>query len=311
MSERSSSGHDDEALTEQFLLHLRGRGVKPNLDELSPDDRERVQRLFDVIEALADRDTEARALEEDPVALRLGLASAVDGSNTSAEEETPDSSNADRVARALQSVVSQHGPYVDMSDNPAWAASTPPGLLAFAECSTLGEVLAVCVGDVNQWAAEPSQLGAFLFQHPEISSVGVVSENGGAAVVFGPSHVVATVHPLEGWLEPGAGLVVEPPSVALGRYFERCAPQWDRVATLDELVSVGDVHEDALVASVSALGNAAAAKPRLAHKKAAVAAIRDVDPRRLASIIVRVQAGDLGSEDAADEAAALMDMDIQ
>lgn len=66
------SGGDGD-LVEAYLAFLRGRGPEPDLSGLPPDRRETILGQFEIVAALADRDPELPPLEQDPVALRLGL----------------------------------------------------------------------------------------------------------------------------------------------------------------------------------------------------------------------------------------------
>jgi hypothetical protein len=63
----------DGELIDEFLRHLRGRG--PEIDHL-PDQQASLERLFQLLEAIVDDDEiEIPAIEDDPVALRLGIVS--------------------------------------------------------------------------------------------------------------------------------------------------------------------------------------------------------------------------------------------
>lgn len=63
----------DDDLIEAYLSFLRGRGPRPDLSGLPPERRAEIEGRFEIVAALADRDPELPPLEEDPVALRLGL----------------------------------------------------------------------------------------------------------------------------------------------------------------------------------------------------------------------------------------------
>lgn len=65
-----------DELTEQYLRFLRGQGPEPNLSSLPDGCRAKVEGQFATIRtlrALADRRPELLPLEQDPVAIRLGL----------------------------------------------------------------------------------------------------------------------------------------------------------------------------------------------------------------------------------------------
>lgn len=62
------------ALIEEYQLFLRGRGPEPDLSELPPHLQETIRGEFRIVRALADRHPELPPIEQDPVAIRLGLA---------------------------------------------------------------------------------------------------------------------------------------------------------------------------------------------------------------------------------------------
>jgi len=61
-------------LVDEQLRYLRGEGPEPDLTGLTDDERAHVLELFDVVDALADSLPASPPIEEDPVAVRLGLA---------------------------------------------------------------------------------------------------------------------------------------------------------------------------------------------------------------------------------------------
>ncbi|MDQ1745614.1 MAG: hypothetical protein QOE23_3953, partial [Pseudonocardiales bacterium] len=61
-------------LVEDYLLFLRGRGPEPDLARLLADQRRRLREQFAIVSALADRAPGLPPVDEDPVAIRLGLA---------------------------------------------------------------------------------------------------------------------------------------------------------------------------------------------------------------------------------------------
>lgn len=63
----------NDALIEEYLRFLRGLGPQPDLSGLPASRREAITGQFEIVAALADRDTELPPLEQDPVAQRLGL----------------------------------------------------------------------------------------------------------------------------------------------------------------------------------------------------------------------------------------------
>jgi alpha-glucoside transport system substrate-binding protein len=68
--------HGDDAavdeLIEAYLACLRGEGPPPDLAGLNPDERARVQQVFELLDAVTDVGRELPAFEDDPVARGLG-----------------------------------------------------------------------------------------------------------------------------------------------------------------------------------------------------------------------------------------------
>ncbi|MEO7262473.1 MAG: hypothetical protein ABI047_14645, partial [Jatrophihabitantaceae bacterium] len=67
-------------LVDSYLLFLRGRGPEPDTSNLSSDQRRRLREQFAIVAALADRAPVLAPLDDDPVAIRLGLADPAVGS---------------------------------------------------------------------------------------------------------------------------------------------------------------------------------------------------------------------------------------
>src|SRR5690349_14429817 len=63
-------------LVERYLLFLRGRGPEPDLSALPAERRTDVTAQLEIVAALADRSPELPPIEEDRVAIRLGLVDA-------------------------------------------------------------------------------------------------------------------------------------------------------------------------------------------------------------------------------------------
>lgn len=61
-------------LVDAYRAYLNGRGPEPDLGRLSREDQASITEQFDIIRALSDRGPELPSIEEDPVAIRLGLA---------------------------------------------------------------------------------------------------------------------------------------------------------------------------------------------------------------------------------------------
>jgi dsDNA-binding SOS-regulon protein len=62
-----------DRVVEAHLQYLRGVGGEPDLSDLSDPEREAVARMLDLVEALADSLPTSPPIDEDAVAVALGL----------------------------------------------------------------------------------------------------------------------------------------------------------------------------------------------------------------------------------------------
>jgi hypothetical protein len=296
-------------LIEQYLLFLRGRGPEPDTSMLPSDRRAKVIEQFEILAALADREPELPPLDHDPVAIRLGVV----------DNQTSDTARAgdlgllcgedelemDPVEISLQELAFRFDQHITIDFAPAWATQAPAALRSVAQCAALGEIVAVFVAAVDEWSHEPESVAVFFRQHPDVSAVGLVSVDAERAVVVTAADSNHSVDPVGGWLAPHSPASPEPLGVALGRYFDRCLPQWERAADLDEVLSLGDLSADASEVSAAQVAEALRAKPRLGHKKEALRALAALDPSAIAAVIVEVQSGHLAGDKLVERLARL------
>lgn len=278
---------DDVAsdLVDGYLAFLRGRGPQPDLGELTADQRRRVTEQFAIVSALADRAPALPPLEQDPVAIRLGLAT---GSGSAPA--------GDPVEAALRELEQRFDGQVVLDYAPSWRHWQSGQMAAVAQCDALGNTVAVFTAPDGLPAGEPAGVAFFLRYYPDVSAVCLTAPDAGDAVLLTAADATVSLDPARGWLEPGAHQPAGPLAVVLGRYFEARLPHWDRVAALGELIDLGDVSADAAEAAVTTLAQARRARPRLAHRRAAVAALKDLQPASIADVLVDVQAGRLSGD---------------
>jgi hypothetical protein len=153
---------------------------------------------------------------------------------------------------------------------------------------------------VEEWSREPETVAKFFRQHPGVSAVGLVSEDAERAVVVTTADAHRSIDPVRGWLAPHSPSSPEPLGLALGRYFDRCPPDWERVASLEELRGLGDLTETASEISSAQIAEALRAKPRLAHKKEALQSLRTLDSSAFSAIVVEAQSGRLTGDELFD-----------
>jgi hypothetical protein len=296
MSESSEFDDIASGIVEQYLLFLRGRGPEPDLSGLTGDQQAAMRDQLDIVEALADREPALPPLEQDPVAIRLGLGDDPPPDTGSSASPATDSAHGSRtrhgdvpIRGVLEGLKSRFDGQVTVDYAPVWASWTRDRLVPLAQCSSLGNSLALFASPLDGWADEPDGVAVFLRRHPDIAAVGLVSADAGQAVIVTAADSNRCIDPVRGWLEPGSVAVPDALEHALDRYFERRIPRWDRVASLDEMLDIGDFTSDAVAITETEIAAALRAKPRLAHKKQALQALALLDPRLLAAVIVEVQ----------------------
>lgn len=296
-------------LIEQYVLFLRGLGPEPDLSVLPADRRTKVMEQLKIVAALADRDPELPSIEDDPVAMRLGLVDSARSDQTNPDgpstQDEGGGSDDDPVMLSLHDLAFRFNQQVAVDFAPAWASVALAGMRAVAECAALGEAVAVFVADVEEWSREPEPVAKFFREHPYISAVGLVSEDAELAVVVTAADAQYSVDPVRGWLAPHSPASPEPLGIALGRHFERCLPDWERVADLDELLGLGDLSMAAEQVSAAQIRLALQARPRLSYKKESLRALSALDSSAIAAVVVEVQSGRLAGDELVDRVARL------
>jgi hypothetical protein len=288
-------------LVDRYLLFLRGRGPEPDTARLSSDQRRRLREQFAIVAALADRAPALPPLDSDPVAIRLGLAgSAAElaagsaAAHVAAGAELAAGGAEDPVRAALSQLELRFDRQVAVDYAPGWAQWHSAEMSAVAQCSALGNSVALfTTPGAPAELGEPAGVAIFLRQYPDISAVCLTTPDAAEAVLLTAADVNASVDPVRGWLEPGVHTAADLLEVTLGRYFESRLPRWERVAALTDLIDLGDVSADALSVATTALASARRMRPRLQHKREAVAALKAVNPSSIGRVLVDVQAGRL------------------
>ncbi len=281
-------------LVDGYLLFLRGRGPEPDLAELSNDQRRRLREQLAIVAALADRAPALPPLDEDPVAIRLGLVDAGAGYPAAdrAGRGRPEARE-DPVLSALRQLESRFDQQVVVDYAPAWQQWQSAELSAVAQCSALGDSVALFTTQPGSLTGEPAGVAVFLRYYPDISAVCLSSPDAQEAVLLTAADANASIDPVRGWLEPGVHTPADLLEVTLGRYFESRLPHWERVAAFTDLIDLGNVRADAVAVATTTLAHARRLRPRLQHKREAVAALKAIDPSSIGDVIADVQAGRL------------------
>jgi hypothetical protein len=282
-------------LVDSYLLFLRGRGPEPDISGLTSDQRRRLREQFAIVAALADRAPALPSLDNDPVAIRLGLAGAGAGTTRGSEAARRAGSEAteDPVKATLRQLELRFDRQVGVDYAPAWRDWQSAELSPVAQCSALGNSVALFTTPLGPLAGEPAEVAMFLRQHPDLSAVCLSSPDAREAVLLTAADANSSLDPVRGWLEPGIHTAADLLEVTLGRYFESRLPRWERVAALTDLIDLGDVSADAVAVTETTLAHARRMRPRLQHRRAAVAALKAIDASSIADVVADVQAGRL------------------
>ena len=303
MTDKEELENRNDALIEEYLLFLRGRGPEPNLSELPPSRREEIREQFQIVKALADRGPELPPLEQDPVARRLGLVGP--GASSSAlilpGVRHRDAGAGDLLEASLEDVVFRFQGRVVIERAPAWSPDAPQGLRAVAQCAVLAEGVAVFVGDTDARAELPERLTRFFGLYPGVSAACVSSPDAEQAVVFFPADVTRSLNPALGWLDPHRPSSPEPLVLALGRFFEQRLPRWDRVAAADIFTAMDGLDTEAAEVLDAQIASALRARPRLEFRKDGQRVLAEIDRAHMVSLVVAVQAGDLAPDELVEE----------
>lgn len=291
-----------DALIEEYQLYLRGQGPEPDLSDLPPRRQETIREQFRIVKALADRRPELPPLEQDPVAIRLGLAgpgvstSPVLLPGTGGRQAT----GGEFLETSLDEVAFRFQGRVVLESVPAWLPDTPEALQGVAQCSVLAEAVAVFAGDTDApWL--PDRLTRFFNLRPEVSAACVSSPDAERAMVFTPADATRSLDPALGWLDPHRPTTAEPLSLALSRFFEQRLPRWDRVAAADIFATVEGLDTEAATVLDAEIATALRVRPRLEFRKAGQRVLAEIDPARLVSLVVAVQTGERDPDELVEE----------
>ncbi|MBK6018362.1 hypothetical protein [Streptomyces sp. MBT53] len=296
-------------LIERYLLFLRGRGPEPDLSVLPSDRRAEVAEQLEIVTALVDRDTSSPSIEEDPVAMRLGLLDSArqDEPPPNLQELPPvdDGPDDTPVVIALQDLAFRFNRLVTVEFAPAWVSRPPNTMRPVAQCTAPGGIVAVFIAAVDEWSQEPETVARFFRLHPEVSAIALVSEDAERAVVVTPADAHRSVDTVHGWLAPHSPSLPEPLSIALGRHFDQCLPAWERVADLDDLLGLGDLNSAVSEISAKQVAEARRSRPKLMYKKKSLQALSGLDPLAIAEVVIDVQSGHLEGDGLVERLARL------
>lgn len=283
-------------IVDEHVRYLRGEGPEPDLSSLSDRERAEVLGLVEIIDALADRLPASPPLEEDPIALRLGLVADPADPN----ESTDPSGDLDPVVVSTHELVYRFAGAVDVDEPRPAAAPWRTSMV----CRSLAEMVLLVTFDSDEGYPASTDAQRFFADDPRLSAVAFASSDAAAAAVVLPAYTVDRLIPSEGWSPPPV-LEWEPVGIALGRHFERSIPRWDETSTLPSDDLLDDLADEATHIVRQILHDVAASRPQLPHKRQARDVVAALDPDLFVTWVDAVRARRSTGEDLVAEVASL------
>ena len=233
---------------------------------MTDEERADAIELLDLVEALADSQPASPPMEEDPVAVRLGL---VDGRHGLSRVQ-----NSDPVLVSAEELAYRFGGAVEVEEVRAGELDRwKPALV----CRSLAETALVVVYDANGAVPTAADARPLFRDYPHLSAVAFTTPDATSAAVVVPGDSVDRLVPAEGWQAPGE-LTWEPLGIALGRHFDRSMPRWDEVASLPTGELLQDLTGEAAGIVAEKLREVASSRPQLPHKRHARDFVAAIDP---------------------------------
>jgi hypothetical protein len=282
-------------LVDEQLRYLRGEGPQPDLTGLTDDERADVLELLDVVGALADSLPASPPIEDDPIAVRLGL---VDRRRGSSPVQL-----LDPVAVSVEELAYQFGGAIEVEAPPA-SAGEPGRWRPALVCRSLAETVLVAIYDVDTGAPTAEDARALFHDNPYLSAMAFTTPDATAATVVVPGDSVDRLIPTEGWQTP-AELTWEPLGLALGRHFDRSMPRWDEVTSLPPGDLLEDLAGDVRSIVGEKLRDVTSTRPQLPHKRDARGFVIALDPGVFLAWVDAVRARQASGEELASQVAQL------
>lgn len=279
-------------IVDEQLRFLRGEGSEPDVSGLSDDERAEVAELLQLMEALADSLPSAPPIEEDPVAIRLGLVPGGPGSPGPSGPPQP----TDPIAVSTDELRYRFGGAVEVDHLIPRGGDEP--WVPVALCRALAEnVLVVASYDAGN-APSIDEANVLLHHDPSLTAIVFTTSDATGAAVVEPGDAGGRLVPQEGWQQPGVP-TLEPLGVALGRYFDRSIPRWDAVASLPRGELFDEVGFDPSTIVDSVFRSVAASRPQLTHRRQARDFVAALDPSIAVEWAEGVRQGRTGGDDVA------------
>jgi hypothetical protein len=267
----------DPELVDALLRWQRGRGPRPAI----PGDRNELLALLGAVVDSAEVTTPP--IDQDPVARRLGLAGPAD----------------DSLAVSLRELAHRYGGELDLEEVPS-AGPAGDGTRVRAVGRTLAELFVVVSIEGDDLAGALERAVLVFAQRPATTAVVVVSARTHLAVVVSPADCVTSIDPLSGWSEPALPQEPEPFAIAVGRHLERTRPRWDEIAHLDEMLVFAPDPDDVAATIERVITDRLRRPVRIPARRAALAALDELDSAAVVAVVDEVRAGGLGGDELLD-----------
>lgn len=277
------------------LQYLRGEGPKPDLSGLTDAARDAVAGMLELVEAMADSLPPSPPIDEDPVAIRLGLVDQVSSNGLPAHEVDPVVESAQALAFRFNGAIE-----VDEATTLPLDGVGRPVVL----CRSLAEIVLVVALDLEGSWPTAADARPLFQESAELSAVAFTSPDATQAVVVTRSESAGRLIPAIGW-EEGTSLRWEPLEIALGRHLDRSMPRWEDVASLPSGELLEDLVSEARSIVGSELTRVAKTRPRLGHKRQARDFVAEIDAARFIAWLDAVRARRASGEEVASQISEL------
>jgi hypothetical protein len=306
----------DAEIIDAYLRYLRGRGPRPEIEQLHSEEQTRLEKLFELLDAIVDSDEiEVPPIEKDPVALRLGIVSEKRESSSAAsgigDVATTERSGIDPALAELAHRFRGEVEFVPDDEMPIPEHDAGGLLPAHAVCVTLGEEVLVCVTDREDLSVLLRDVALVFVERPAVTAVTVASTVSFLGVVLREADCVRAIDPKTGWLDPGLPRQPEPLELALGRYLDETLPRWDEVARLEDVLRDGDGEKEVGAAVYAAMKSNLSRTFKIPAKSKALEELQDIPLTTIQSVVTEIRESRLFGDGLIERVSEVSDVSIR
>lgn len=280
--------HNDDLLNDFIdaqLDYLQGRGPAPDLSGLVDEGRTEVAQILEIVEVLADYLPTPPPPDEDPVAMQLALAEAIDTSLLGSGIPLP-------VMMSIEDLCSRFGGAIqpEVADT-----GLPSGAQASLVCRSLAEVVIISIPNASDLPKASRDALPIFAEHPEVTAIAFCSPDASRATVVTHSQSAGHLIPADGHMT-STELTWEPLEIALGRYLERSIPRWEEVSRLPSGDTLDPLIVDVSGVVASELARVARLRPRLPHKQDARDFVIKIENSQIKGWVEAMRAGEVSQD---------------